>query len=160
MSPNGPPDFNQEKERLRLYEREVEDEPWKKDHIRAMKCRSFEELLQFGIMIYDGLIRADEVLRNEVLSGRMAHDPSVDRAIKELFQWWLRPCDKVEAGLLSLEREGFEVKFAADFRTRCKEARWILLPPEKAFDHPKMVALRDRAIDAMRANEGLRSLPE
>ena len=38
-----------------------------------------------------------------------------------------------------------------ELRTRVSEARWMLLPASEAFNHPKMVALRDAAIDEMRA---------
>ncbi|SRR6266540_5668032 len=133
--------------RIDLFRQEVDDAPWKRDHDDAMSCLTFEGVLRFGINIFDGLIKADEKLRPAFLRGEISE--KYGELIRELFRWWLEPCEAVEEELARLIRKGFEVEGAAEFRKRHAEAKWMLAPVHEALDHERIVELRDAAIDAL-----------
>jgi hypothetical protein len=139
--------------RVELFEKEVEGEAWKQDHEKAMRCLAFETTLRFGIEIYDALIDFDEKVRSKVLAGHAHFDPDYDAAIHRVISWWLKPCAAVEKEIQSFRDAGFEIEQADAFRTRHADARWMLKSAGEAFDHPKMVESRDRAIDDLRAGK-------
>jgi len=138
-------------QRLELFRQEVEAEPWKKAHAEAMDCVMFEGTLSIGIMIYESLIAADEKLRGDLLKGNCVFDPKQDENMRLLFRGWMAPCAKAEERIQALTAAGFKVENAEKFRKCYDEARWMLLPAGEAFDDPKMVECRDKAIDDLRA---------
>jgi len=136
---------------VRCFSRLVEDEPWKRDHLRASACWELERLIELGLGIYRALMKADELLNEEIYDDRVEDPEKVRAALDVLFQCWLKPCDKVAEDIRSFEDDGYPVDGAAAFRKCVAEARWVLAPPEKAFSHRRMEALRDAAIDEHRA---------
>ncbi len=139
--------------RIACYRKEVESEPWKQDHEDAMDCISFQSTLEFGIGLYDFLVRIDERVRDEMLKNKASRDAKVLQIIRRLFGEWLVPCEAVNARLVDLEKKGFDVEHAAAFRKRHAEAIWMLKPASKAFADDKFVEARDEAIDALRAGK-------
>ena len=146
---------NTQDARLKLFQKELDaaDGDWKADHELAMKVLAFESALRFGIMIFDGLMELDndeglqaEVLRSEINAGH--HDP-----VRDLLVDWLKPCASVETRIQEFLAAGFQVELAGEFRKRHEEAKWILSPAKEVFNHSKMVALRDEAIDALRRSD-------
>lgn len=140
-------------DRLRLFEKQVDQEPWKTAHVEAMRCLAFQDALAFGIALYDLVIDLDDAIRGAVLRREVPHDPKYDVAVRKFFRWWLKPCGHVERDLLAFEKQGFVVDHADEFRKRYDEATWMLKPAGEAFDHPKMVDARDIAIDEVHAAE-------
>ena len=138
--------------RLEYFEGEVTAEAWKHAHARAMKCRAFESTLQFGCELFDTIVEADCVLRGLMTDGALSVDPKqYEKVIRGLISWWLRPCEPLETNIREFEREFGQVEHAGEFRKRHAEALWMLKPAAQAFDDPKMVACRDKAIDELRS---------
>src|SRR5882724_11200822 len=98
--------FEEASESLNRYERRAEayEEQWNKDHDKAMRCLAFEELLAFGLSIYQFINHIDEAWRRKVHQGLMEYDPAVKNAITSLFKSWLRCCKRVEKRLTALEK--------------------------------------------------------
>jgi len=137
--------------RLRLFEHEVEE--WKRDHDEAMECFDLERTLCLGIFIYDTLIKLDEEVRVGFLKGTAPFDPQYEKDIEALFEWWLKPCEAVEEKLRKFIARFGSVDRAEEFRKRHAEAKWAKMPLGEIVDHPKMVELRDKAIDDLRAGK-------
>lgn len=136
--------------RIDLFEQDVEE--WKKDHDEANRCWEFEQMLKFGIEVYNLLIEVDEQVRLEIARSGREFTPKLAENLRGLFQWWLRPCERVEARLAEFEAKfgAGEVEFAAEFRERHREARWMLASAAEAVADDKMVEARDEAIDELR----------
>lgn len=137
-------------QQLELYGKQAHDEPWKHEHLVAMQCISFEQLLRQGMFLFDEVMRFDEEVRGLMLRGEFKHDRH-DQNIRELVELWLKPCARIEATITCFEGLNYVVDGAAEFRKRHDEAVWILKPAGEAFDDPKMVECRDSAIDELRA---------
>ncbi len=141
-----------------LVRREVElyrdySELWKTEHNRAMACYKFEDLLAKGIQAFEDINRYDELYRSGVYSGRVKSDQKVVDGIKSLYALWLLPRDYLTRRMRALEKDGFKIKNAKEFRSCCREAVGILTPDEEFFQGEKLVQLRDAAIDANRQGD-------
>src|SRR5437870_2969333 len=76
---------------------------WKKAHDEAMHCLDFEELLAFGLSVYNLLNRLDEVWRLKVHKHVVDYDAKVEKIIAALYARWLGPCQAVLKRLKALE---------------------------------------------------------
>jgi hypothetical protein len=137
--------------RLRLFEEEVSREPWKVDHDEAMRCMALEETLQFGVQLYDHLVKLDEATRATTLAASAPDAAECVKLIRNLFEWWLRPGVALEREIKRMRDRGFRVDSAEAFLTRKAEAEWALAPAEDLFRHPRFVKARDAAIDECRS---------
>jgi hypothetical protein len=142
---------------LRRYEEQTEQygeqpEQWKQDHEAAMRCLDFEGLLAYGLSVFDFINRIDEAWRIKVYRNLVPYKPEVDKLIDELYHWWLRPCDRVMAQLVALEKH-FDVEGGKEFRSACREVQGILTRDEDFFRHGRLTQLRDEAVDANRRGE-------
>jgi hypothetical protein len=146
--------LNAQRERIQLFEKEIDGlEGWKREHNQAMECFRLEDSLKLGILIYDSLAAIDHYVRNEFLSGAIPFDPEYEDSIRTLFEYWLRPGQKLEKEISALKEIGFVVEGEDKFRKRYEEAKWMLLSASDAFDHEKMIDLRDRAVDSLRSGD-------
>ena len=136
--------------RVRDY---AEEEPWKKDHKDAMACVNLERFVAYGIWLFYELHRHEETWRASVARGVIPYSEDAQKEMVELVQLWLKPCECIEQGIQYFTKLGYDVSPAAKFREVCAEARWTLAAPETAFDHEKMIALRDEAVDAHRKGD-------
>jgi len=136
-------------ESLARYERKTDyyEEHWKQDHQEAMRCFDFEEVLAFGLSLYDYLNRIDEAWRAKVHRQLISYDAEFDRLIEELYRLWLKPCDRILNRLTSFEKH-FEVEGAKEFRAACREVKGLLTPDEEFFSQDRLVRLRDEAVAA------------
>ena len=91
-------------------------EAWKPDHDLAMACCRFEGLLRNGIDSLNGIIEYHTSWQEQVMSGQVEPDLSMDQAIWDMYARWLRPCEQVSKELAFFEQQGFEVKNSAEFR--------------------------------------------
>lgn len=132
---------------LRCYAEMARDEPWKRNHVTAMAWLELDQLLKFGMYIYDALIELDEVWRDAVLSGHLEYCPDVQGTIRRPFDLWLEPCQKLETAIRHFEDRGYVVDRAPDFRKRHAEAAWIVRKAADVFASDRFVALRDAALD-------------
>lgn len=126
-------------------------EQWKQDHTQAMACYTFEDLLERGVLVYRVIVNADEHWRADVAAGRKPYEKSVDEALREAFQFWLRPYAFIADRLEYFEKSGFEVKHAREFRSCAREVLGILTPDDQFFVDDELVKLRDKAIDDHRS---------
>jgi hypothetical protein len=139
--------------RIRLLGEEVE--AWKRDHKVAMECLSLQETLRFGIEVYHALHRIDEELRDRALSGSVKFTEKTAKRINDFFRDWLKPGEMCVHAIAVFSKKNYHVENADEFLAAYREALWIVMPASKMFDHPKMVELRDRAIDDLRAGKCL-----
>ena len=70
--------------------------------------------------------------------------------LRRVLRDWLKSGDHTERSLVEYERDYHDIASAGRFRQCVQEARWILAPAAEAFDHPRMVGLRDAAVDEHR----------
>lgn len=138
---------------VRQYRASVYDEPWKAEHEAAKKLFSFEERLAFGVGLFQYLIQIDETWRCRVMNRECEYDQRVDTLLGKLFKWWASPRNKIERHIRKYEDLGYEVAHASEFRKCCAEAEWMITSPEKLFDRPEFVQLRDEAIDSFQQEE-------
>jgi hypothetical protein len=110
---------------VEAYQHTVETESWKTDHQDAMVCRDIEQVLLVGIAIYDGLNRADEMLRIGAATGKAKYTKEIGAAFSALFDWWLSPCGRLELEIHKIQRKGFTVENAEPFLERCRRARSV-----------------------------------
>lgn len=105
------------------YSQCASDESWKQAHEEAMACRDLEALLQVGI----GLYRSIEKLAPAPVAGdgsaAQARTGEVESEVLDLFDWWLRPCNNVDAHIRRFESRGYEVDGAKAFRSAWDEVR-------------------------------------
>jgi hypothetical protein len=130
-----------------------ESELWKKDHALAMAYYDFRDFLEFGISIFDSITKIDEDWRLRVLKHEFDYDPAVSAKILAVYKMWLEPCDEIERALLFVEKEFGNVANAAEFRSRCREARGILTTDNQFFAGDSLVSLCDAAIIEKRNGE-------
>lgn len=110
--------LNTYRPQVQAYAQTAETEPWKEHFDQAQACQDLEQILLVGVGLYEMLNRADEGLRLAAARGKIAYDESVERAFEVLFEWWLGPCDHLEAQIQAFEKLSFKVENAQDFRER------------------------------------------
>ena len=91
-------------------------ETWKPDHDLAMACGQLEDLLLAGIESLRGILTCHQGWQEQVLSSQQEPDLAMDKAIWDMYAWWLRPCTRIKRELRFFERQGFTVEHAAEFR--------------------------------------------
>lgn len=143
--------FKQVGDRIRTFQNEVETEPWKQEHLEAMACLSFESTLKFGLDIYEALHKVDTAVRGVILSDGKCDKEKTLKGLRLLFEWWLKPCGRVEKDLIAFEKRGFKVENADAFRKAHAECVWILKPAKEAFGDDRLIEARDQAVDALRS---------
>jgi hypothetical protein len=92
--------------------------------------------------IFDLIISFDEKIRILSFTGR-ASEKGV-WASEALLKRWVKDCDTY-----------IPDSRIPELKKRYEEAKWILDPADEALGHPKMVELRDQAIDDLRAGNVL-----
>ncbi|MBI1902001.1 MAG: hypothetical protein HYS13_12935 [Planctomycetia bacterium] len=105
--------------------------------------------------MFDVIVRLDERWRRDVYRAKVEYSPTDAEAIHQLFVDWHRPCAKVLDQLEAFERAGLDVKWAREFRARCREAEGILTPDARFFADDALVRLRDEALDQHKEGQTL-----
>ena len=131
-----------------------QSENWKVGHDQAMKaCDRFELTLGVGVERFHLISKIDEMWNSAVACGTLAHDPTDEREITELYRQWLNVAENVAAELADYRLAGIPFNRATEFSTCLENARGICTPDEQFFAGPNLEAMRDRAIDAYEAGE-------
>lgn len=126
----------------------IEDEGWMKDHQRAMECRDMEDTLKRGMKWFELFVKIDEVLRPLALRDKdVARGTAAIKIIRDLFQWWLGPCERVEKEILQLEHDKFPPDGREQFRAAYARTAWAYATGDKAFASAAFSALTDRATE-------------
>ncbi len=131
---------------LAIYEEQPEE--WKGKHDAALRCLDFETLLSFAISLAEQIHRFDESWRLMLYKGLVTANERINEVIDGSYRRWLKPRDRLLQRLEQFEKEGFEVRGAAEFRSTCREVEGILTPDPDFFSDQALVQLRDEAIDA------------
>src|SRR5438445_13003893 len=115
------------KEDLVSRQLEIYEEAWKKDHEEVKTSLwNFEDNLAVGLALFQVIHDRYWTWRDRVIRGREQCDVEDEKAFKERFAWWLRPCKQVMRKLDELESEYGSVEGGREFRRHCLEARQIL----------------------------------
>ena len=118
-------------DKARIYREE--SELWKRDHALAMAYYDFQDFVEFGINLFDSITKIDEDWRRQVLKCEVEYDPLIAKRILEVYQAWLEPCAEIERIASFFEQTFDNVSNAAEFRSRCREARGVVTPDEQFF---------------------------
>jgi len=118
---------------LKAYEEswksEHESEAWKTDHEevkRRLWC--FEDKLKLGLALFQAIHAGYWNWRCRISDRKQKFQPEDNVCWREVWEWWLRPCDSVISQLEELEKEygRGSVEEGAEFRRNCEEARELL----------------------------------
>jgi hypothetical protein len=117
---------------------------WAAERLVTDACRRFDLL---------GLI--DDELRRASRVGSLASDDyaKADAEVAALFTDWLAASRNLEAILRRLPPEGSPVAGEGRFSENVREASWMLGDADRVLDDPRMIALRDAAVDASRRGD-------
>jgi hypothetical protein len=103
-----------------------QDEPWKKDHNLAMKCRDAEDLIVNGLALFRTVSAID--VRTQ-LQGRGASEEFVQDCwteVRGLYQVWLDGSARWLTRIEMLSAQGYEIEGLAEFRATIEEVANIL----------------------------------
>ncbi len=132
---------------------EIIDEQWKANHIEAMSCWSFQDLLLLCIETFDRINREDEGWRQSVFSGKYSYSSEEENVFVGLYTNWLETCKNFLAQLSHFKERGYSVECAVRFYECIREAEGILTPDTDFYVSDTLVCLRDKAIDEHRRGE-------
>lgn len=119
---------------------ERERETWKVDHDAAMRCRDLESLLRKGVMFFYAIRTADESWSEQVQDGKVKYSAQHVRDIRSAYEWWLKPCEAVNAMIQRMEQH-FKVEEAEAFRTCWRLARNLV-----SIDIDRLIESTEQAI--------------
>ena len=134
---------------------EVIDEQWRENHLEAMSCWKFGDLLLFCVETFERINREDESWRLEVLQGREKHDDAVDEACAKTYAKWFHICKRFESVLRQFQQQGHDVEHADRFVQCLSEAEGVMTDDATFFAGDHLAALRDSAIDEHRRGDTL-----
>jgi hypothetical protein len=134
------------RDQLKLYEKRPES--WKTNHDEAIHCLDFENWLAYGVFLFECITRVDERHREAAYANPDSYSEDFDREIRGLYEAWSKAIPDSLEQLAYLEKKGFLVEKADEYRRCCEEARGILTPDNEFFVGDKLVALRDAAINS------------
>lgn len=101
---------------------QAESESWQQDHDQALQCLEFEQLVAYGISVYQLLGKLNEIWKLRVAEHFVDYDAAMDDAIELLYRSWLEPCPRILRQITAFESAGFDVVGAREFRAACQEA--------------------------------------
>jgi hypothetical protein len=132
---------------------DIIDDQWKANHIEAMSCWAFEDLLRLCIETFERIGRQDEGWRKSVFSGEHPYSAEDEKASLDLYVDWKSVCENFLAPLSRFEMGGYVIECANQFRACLREAEGILTPDAEFFNSNALTRLRDEAIDDSRHGE-------
>jgi hypothetical protein len=97
----------------------------------AMESGNCEDHLQLGIEAFRWIERAEQRVEQAAYEGKITYEPKCARAITDLYEAWLVPCDAAEERIQALLSRGYDIENVAEFRECCVEAydrleqRWL-----------------------------------
>lgn len=116
---------------------------WALERLVADACRLYELL---------GLI--DDEFRRASRSGSLSSDEfaQADAKITSLFSQWLAASRELEVVLRGIPDED-SIAGAGRFYNAVREASWVLGDADRILEDPRMINLRDEAVDASRRGD-------
>lgn len=141
--------------RSSLYRSQVASgETVRADVPAALACFDLADLVVQGAAVLDSIHCLDHDWRFSVFEKRLVYSEAFERRIARLYQVWYETSTDVIALYDCLssdyQKQGFNLQAVERLRSACREVAGLLTDDEAFFTHPKLVALRDAAIDAHR----------
>jgi hypothetical protein len=119
-----------------------------------MACVDVQNVVRLGVVVYDSIVRVEDACRQHAFDDPPLFTTEHAAAFRELKKSWLKACARVERKIRRFEAKGYAIDDAAELRRQVEECRWLTAPPAKAFAAPKVVKLRDAALDERRPRRG------
>ena len=140
-----------------LAARQIEmiSEQWKANHLNAMACWEFGDLLLYCVEAFDRINREDEGYRQEVFNGNAEHSGEIEEAHGNFYVKWYSACKPFEATLANYQQDGHVVEYADRFLQCLRETEGILTDDATFFADDTLADLRDQAIDDHKKGETL-----
>jgi hypothetical protein len=133
---------------LDAYQSTVEE--WKLDHEDAMLVFDVQDSLKMGLILLDRLNAYDENIRLLGYKGDYSSDEFGKHIedIDGLYRRWLQTSNSFRNILDSCIEKGHSIDDADRFQAALDNVKDMLTPDDEFFSDPKLVELRDAAIDA------------
>ena len=128
-------------------------EQWRANHVEAMSCWSFEDLLLLCIQAFEWINREEEEWRLAILTSEHPFLDADKQTYHDLYREWITLCGKFVQHLTDFENRGFVVDNGDRFRACIREAEGILTNDSDFFKGDALVRLCDDAIDESRRGE-------
>jgi hypothetical protein len=115
-------------------------------HRHAMDCQDCEDLLKIGIEAFQWIVRADQVLRQNLDS---IQDPTIFEDIDQLVLQWLRPVQKVQRLIDKHQKRNFELDHLSEFLECVETAKALakeVTDTERVIG-PELGSIFERAIE-------------
>lgn len=130
------------------------DEQWKANHISAMACWEFQDLLLFCIEAFERINRLDEAYRVAILGKEKPYNEEEEKEIQKSYCNWLNVCKHLLDPLTKFQSK-YTVEHADRFVECVREAEGIQMDDSDFFSCDNLVQLRDTAIDEHQRGETL-----
>jgi len=135
---------------LKIYRESQEllrEDAWKIDHDIAILCFEAQDKIQMGLALFAQILRLDENYSELLLSDKIPQIPEVETAIPELCSEWHSTFLPLLGVVNFLEGQRHSVDGADEFRKGLRQAESILTPDQEFFEHPKLWAMGDEAVE-------------
>lgn len=120
------------REQMRLYH-EAKAEPWLREHLAVKDCWALEDVLGFGLNMYDRFKRIGE-RRIDALDrghGDANLDWPFDEQLAKALKAWLDISLTYLPAIDACERAGFNVENAVKFREACRNVSLMVLDVDR-----------------------------
>jgi hypothetical protein len=132
---------------------DILDEQWKANHLEALSCWEFEDLLRLCVETFERIGRQDEGWRSAVFCGERPYSAEEEKGFVALYVAWRDVCKNFLGPLGHFEERDYRIECAEQFRACIREAEGILTPDAEFFDADTVARLRDEAIEEHRRGE-------
>lgn len=134
------------------YKGDVQD--WKRAHDDlAERCWPWEDLAGKANLIFGQILKLDNDVQADVLTGLIEFDPEMDQRITKVLEEWLKVSCEVFPHLAQLKQEFGHVDGADEMRRNIRQATAILTPDANYFQGDELVRLRDEAVEAYQTGQ-------
>jgi hypothetical protein len=107
---------------LRSQLESYEKAAWQIDHQQAMECRDLEDWLDYAMSVLDVIRKSENRYREHLADGKIPFRKEDVEAIDELYRMWHAPCAHLLDEIERVERRGYQVDNAGNFRTACESS--------------------------------------
>jgi hypothetical protein len=135
-----------------------------RDPAMAILCFDFADLVVQGNNLYESINSLDNDWRKLVYAEAIPFEESYENRLKRLYAGWLDVSKKVVELYNKIESEyasrGFDAAPIHELRRAIREVEGMQIDDSQFFAHPKLIALRDAAIDDARGNVNIEFLAD
>lgn len=111
--------------------RDYSDESWRIDHQHAMACHDLEDWLDYGLALLASIRKIEERRRSRASGKKTEIDRKLMEALDRLMEAWYAPSGHLLQQIEAMERQGYVVANASEFRQACTTGRmWGMDPAQ------------------------------